>query len=611
MQSNKISIVYTSSIDIAKGMEISLRISDSYGFVDKVEVCFNKHGNPPGSDFRLPLKYVETEQDTGYSWFKSVINMQSLGYHTFYIKVVLNRKAHWILQDSETDEAVLVPEHATGYNYFECFVYTAFKNKLKRVKGGIMYQIYVDTYCAEEIPKELRSQVVAWSTFPKWKPDADGEYRNTQRYGGNIRGIIKMLPYIKSLGVTVIYLSPVFESIEVHGYDITDYEKISKFIGTWEELAELHRRANEMGMDLVLDVVFNHSSSQNRLVTEDPEIYGGVENYWWGYKTLRVFASSTEKYFTYLKKWLLLYAKYCDGLRIDVADNLPDEVLKFIRKVFPGYILLEVWKDAVTGDFRGFLTGEEGDGVMNYRFANAIYKLVRWNDKDGFVGTIKPILKLYPPHAIECSPIFLDSHDTPRMPNILTNELMKPYGTENVWDIDKDPMWKINGVFDTFYFRRWSYEHDSVPEEMRELLKHLRKKAIFLQYTLPGLPSIFAGDEVGVEGLKDPFNRKTFPWKNATYKNELLQYYRSMGKFRNKYQEVFSDVSNFRPGEVKRSSVTYSWADMDFYVNLTGDYQKLPYDLDSSRIIYTTDDKGTYGRSGDVIRPHEAVVFAA
>jgi hypothetical protein len=84
-----------------------------------------------------------------------------------------------------------------------------------------------------------------------------------------------------------------------------------------------------------------------------------------------------------------------------------------------------------------------------------------------------------------------------------------------------------------------------------------------------------------------------------------------MGKFRNKYQEVFSDVSNFRPGEVKRSSVTYSWADMDFYVNLTGDYQKLPYDLDSSRIIYTTDDKGTYGRSGDVIRPHEAVVFAA
>lgn len=610
MQSNKISIVYTSSIDIAKGMEISLRISDSYGFVDKVEVCFNRHGNPPGSDFRLPLQYVETEQGTGFSWFKSTINMQSLGYYAFYLKVVLNRKAYWILEDSETGEPVLVPEHATGYNYFECFVYKAFKNKLERVKGGVMYHIYVDTYRAEQIPEELRSSVVSWSTFPKWKPDADGEYRNTQRYGGNIRGIIKMLPYIKSLGVTVIYLSPVFESIEVHGYDITDYERISKYIGTWEDLAELKRLANSMGMDLVLDVVFNHSSSQNRLVTEDPEIYGGVENYWWGYKTLRVFASLTDKYFAYLKRWLLLYAEYCDGLRIDVADSLPDEVLKFIRDVFPGYILLEVWKNAVTGDFRGFLTGEEGDGVMNYPFANAIYKLVRWNDKDGFNGTVKPILKLYPPHALESSPIFLDSHDTPRMPNILTNELMKPYGTENVWDIDKDPMWTINGRFDTYFFRSWSYEHDSVPEEKWELLKNLRKKAIFMQYTLPGLPSIFAGDEVGVEGLKDPFNRKPFPWERVNPNNELLKFYREIGAFRNRYQETFADSSNFKPGEVKRSSATYSWNDMHCYVNLTGDYQILPYGLDASRIIFTTDDHGFYGRSGDVIRPHEAVAIA-
>lgn len=610
MQSNKISIVYTSRIDIAKGMEISLRISDSYGFVDKVEVCFNKHGSPPGSDFRLPMQYVETEQETGYSWFKSSINMKSLGYHAFYIKVVLNRKAYWILEDNESGEPVLVPEHATGYNYFECFVYTAFKNKLERVKGGVMYHIYVDTYRAEQIPDELRSSVVEWSTFPKWGPDADGEYRNTQRYGGNIKGIIKMLPYIKSLGVTVIYLSPVFESIEVHGYDITDYEQISKYIGTWKELDELHRLANRMDMDLVLDVVFNHSSSQNRLVTEDPEIYGGVENYWWGYKTLRVFASLTDKYFTYLKRWLLLYAEYCDGLRIDVADSLPDEVLKFIREVFPGYILLEVWKNAVTGDFRGFLTGEEGDGVMNYPFGNAIYKLVRWNDKDGFLGTVNPILKLYPPHAIESSPIFLDSHDTPRMPNILTNELMKPYGTENVWDIDKDSMWMIDGRFDTYYFRKWSYEHDSVPEEQRELLNNLRKKAIFMQYTLPGLPSIFAGDEVGVEGLKDPFNRKPFPWDRVTPNNEILKFYREIGKFRNRYQDTFADSSNFKPGEFKRSSATYSWNDMHCYVNLTGDYQILPHGLDASRIIFTTDDHGFYGRSGDVIRPHEAVAIA-
>ena len=165
-------------------------------------------------------------------------------------------------------------------------------------------------------------------------------------------------------------------------------------------------------------------------------------------------------------------------------------------------------------------------------------------------------------------------------------------------------------AFDTYFFRSWSYEHDSVPEEKWELLKNLRKKAIFMQYTLPGLPSIFAGDEVGVEGLKDPFNRKPFPWERVNPNNELLKFYREIGAFRNRYQETFADSSNFKPGEVKRSSATYSWNDMHCYVNLTGDYQILPYGLDASRIIFTTDDHGFYGRSGDVIRPHEAVAIA-
>ena len=390
MHSNKISIVYTSTICIDKAMEIVLRISDSLGFVDKVEVLFNRHGRSPGSDQRHEMHFVSRETDTGFSVFKAHIQMESLGYRAFLIAVTINQNNYWILQDRETGEATLLPPNTSGYKFWECFTYKKTNTNLRRVKGGIVYHIFVDTFCAEDIPDEVKGTLVEWSTFPKWKPDADGEYRNDQFYGGNLKGIIKQLPYIKSLGTTVLYISPIFKSPSSNGYDIVNYEKISERIGTWDDLDELHQKANDLGIDLVLDVVFNHSSSENPLTIEDPELYGYEERYWWGFKGLREFDTSSHKYFVYLKKWLMLYACHCDGLRLDVADSLPDHVLKFIRENFPGYILLEVWKNAVTGDYRGFLTGEEGDGVMNYPFGNAIYKIVRWKmSKDFCISSTK------------------------------------------------------------------------------------------------------------------------------------------------------------------------------------------------------------------------------
>ena len=256
-----------------------------------------------------------------------------------------------------------------------------------------------------------------------------------------------------------------------------------------------------------------------------------------------------------------------DGVRLDVADNLWDLTLKFVRVVWGKYILGEVWKNAITGDFREFLYGEELDGVMNYQFPNAIYRWIRWGNAENFRRIIQGISRLYPSEALAVSPIFLSSHDIPRIPNILVGEFMKEdTGYENVWDMEKDPFWYDGEEFNTDRFRKWEVDNDNIPEEKAILAKKLQKIAVFFQYFLPGLPSIFAGDEVGVTGFKDPTNRKPFPWNNID--EELYTFYCEIGKFRIEHRKAFSKT-NFTILECDSRKVVFKRGKLLFIVNRT------------------------------------------
>lgn len=565
-------VEYNSPVSTSEPMRITLRIADQLGYVNDVKALFNHNGEPPGKDRRVFLEYDPRRSKDGFSYFTGSVLFTTPGYRTFFIQLKINGLTKEIRYDSHSESAVLSKD--TKYEFWKTFVYYSFFETPDWIKGGIMYQIFVDTFCSENLPEHLKEKVVSWYTPPKWKHDPDGTYRNNQFYGGNLRGIISKLPYIKSLGVTVIYLTPIFKSPSSNRYDTDDYMEIDEMVGTWEELDELHKKANELGIALVVDVVFNHSGKDNKLLAEDPDLYDWHHKYtkpkcWWGYEHLVEFNKHHEKYFLHLTEWLTKYQNYMDGIRLDVADSLPDFVLKYIREHFPKYILGEVWKNAVIGEFREFFHGDELDAVMNYPFANAIYRYVRWGNWRYFKTTMRDIKYLYPPQALDASPIFLSSHDIPRKETNLVGEFMKASEAyENNWDIDKDGYWNdANGRFDTNKFRTWESLHDEVPEELRDLARSLHKLAVFVQYTLPGLPSIFAGDEAGVWGYKDPFNRKPFPWDNIDEK--LYQFYCMMGAFRNSYRNVLSDSRKFKVLEVDAQKLVYSWDEYTVIVNRT------------------------------------------
>jgi len=606
----KIFVNYNSPVETNCEIEISVRISNEYGFVTDVIALFNRNGELPGMEATCDLMYDEKKSDNENSTFSGKIIFSTPGYRTFFIKLKCNGNLEEIKLDREKEEAVIA-SNRSDLAFWELFVHYTFDDSSKFIRGGIMYQIFVDTFCSSELSERAKEKVVSWETFPKWQKDSDGIYRNNQFYGGNLRGIISKVDegYFSKLNVTVLYLTPILKSPSSNRYDINDYLQIDEMVGTWEDLDELHQKLNKRGIALVVDMVFNHSGAENSLLKEEPEMYSWQQKYtipncWWGYKNLVEFNKNSESYFKHLAKWLETYSKYMDGIRLDVADNLPDFVLKFIKREFKKYVLGEVWKNAVTGEFREFLYGNELDGVMNYQFPNAVYRHIRWGNYRYFREIIEGICKLYPEDALLASPIFLSSHDIPRIPNILVGDFMKESTDfENVWDMEKDAYWFDGSEFNTERFRQWEFENDNVVGDLKKLANELQGLAVFYQYTLPGLPSIFAGDEVGTMGFKDPFNRKSFPWKRIDQK--VFSLYCRLGNFRMAYKDVFSKV-DFTFLEVDEFKTIYKRGNLIFIVNRTSDYvQVANYSIKD--IVFSLKEN----KDEHIINPYNAVVIKA
>lgn len=597
-RSSRLAVEFITSHQLHEPQLLKLRVPTSLGYVQDVKVFFNKFGQKPGEDGCYGLFYDAQESTRETSVFVGKFNHSTAGYRTFVIALQLNNSRKFVKRKFPSEEAVLTNFVDGQFYFWETMVYENVYNTPDcGFDGGIMYQIFPDTFHREKLPRQFQDMVVPWNTPPKWKPDPDGEYRNDQYYGGTIQGIIEKLPYIKSLGVTAIYLGPVNYGGSSNRYDTRDYGKIDPMLGTWEDLDELHKKANAMGMSLGLDLVFNHSSIHNPLVTKEPSLYkwnehlGEIET-WWNFKHLPLFNQENPRYFEYLTMWLSKYAAYCDFIRLDVADSLTDNTLRYIKENVPDKIVMgEVWKNAITGEHkdwkhRTFFDGKELDCVMNYQFPQAIYRYVRWGKADYFMQVIGEIYKLYPERALRRSPIFLTSHDIPRMPNILVNPYMKRQTTyENVWGIEQHPDWRNpDGTFDTYRFRQYSSENGVIVGEQLILANNLRRLALFLQYTLPGLPSIFAGDEAGCMGLKDPFNRQPFPWDNID--QDTFSLYQKLGNFRIKYKDVFA-FADFEILICDSEKIVYRREKMMFALNITDADINIPECLKTKKVLFS------------------------
>ena len=409
--------------------------------------------------------------------------------------------------------------------------------------GGIMYQIFPDRFYNSGTPKanvpQDRKLHEHWGEQPDWKPDERGIITNSDYFGGDLKGIEEKLPYLESLGVTCIYLNPIFEAHSNHRYNTADYSKIDPLLGTEADFQHLCAAAKKRGMHVIVDGVFNHTGSDSIYFNREKRYpvegaynsqqspYSSWYNFhpwpnqydcWWNFDTLPDVNECAPSYNDYIngthgiiRKWLALGA---DGWRLDVADELPDEFLENLRDAAkaekPDAVILgEVWEDASNkeayGQRRKYFQGHQLDSVMNYPFRNAILGFLTGADAANMMEIIMNIVENYPPQVLRLLMNHIGTHDTERAITVLAGEPMGNHG------------------------RDWQ-SSTHLSRERRQKGLRLMRLAALMQYTLPGVPCIYYGDEAGLEGYRDPFNRGCYPWG---HENEgLVEWYRRLARLR-------------------------------------------------------------------------------
>ena len=462
-------------------------------------------------------------------------------------------------------------------------------------RGATIYQIFPDRFHKSgdcDLTGKLTPYTVhkSWNEDVEWKPTEDGKVLNNDFFGGNFRGITEKMDYIAGLGVSLIYLNPISKSFSSHRYDTGDYKTPDPMLGTEEDFAELCRQAHSRGIRVILDGVYSHTGSNSPYFNREGQFdsvgaYNSKEspyfswftfynwpdsyNSWWNFDTLPTVNKMDPAFINYIIEdedsvvahWLRLGA---DGFRLDVADELPDEFIGMLRRrikgIKPDALLLgEVWEDASTkiayGRRRSYFTAGELDSVMNYPFRTAIIDYVRGRDGgQGLKEAVMAIVENYPAEVVQCNMNLLGTHDTPRILTVLVDD--------------------FNGTREEMSKRRLSRHQFDIAYD-RLLM------ASFLQYTLPGSPSLYYGDEAGMEGGKDPFNRRTYPWG---YENmEFVEHFKRLGRLRREHPAFrYGDIQFFQAGD-RHVGFTRSYEGRTYRVYCNRDAD--PWEIPASKLV--------------------------
>ena len=430
-----------------------------------------------------------------------------------------------------------------GQHEWQLTVYAPGFATPEEIKGGVIYQIFPDRFYRSGQPKEnvpadrvLRDD---WEALPRWRPDENGKILNNDYFGGDLAGITEKLDYIRSLGTTVIYLNPIGEAHSNHRYDTADYRKADPLLGTEEDFRTLCAEAHRRGMKVILDGVFSHTGADSVYFNKYGRYgKGGAYNdehspyrswysfgrtrdeyqSWWGIDILPEVNENDPSFTAFITgesgvidHWMDLGA---DGYRLDVADELPDEFIDRVRAAVKRhgpdkYLLGEVWEDATNkishGGRRRFLLGRQLDGVMNYPFRNAIVDFLLTGEAEAFMAAVCSVVDHYPPQALDVCMNHLGTHDTERILTVLAGVSCE--------GLSRDEQAAM-----------------TISDEDYTHALRLFRMAVWINFTLPGVPAVYYGDEAGLTGCKDPFNRRCYPWGNEN--RVALSVVRSAGNFR-------------------------------------------------------------------------------
>jgi 4-alpha-glucanotransferase len=417
-------------------------------------------------------------------------------------------------------------------------------------KHSIMYQIFPDRFNRKGdklIPKKGAVIHTDWNDLPFYYKDVDTkEIVAYDFFGGNLAGIQEKLSYLKELGISVIYLNPIFESPSNHHYDTGDYHKIDPILGTNEDFIELCSEAKKAGIRIILDGVFSHTGSDSRYFNREGN-YDSVGAFqsmksqyyewysfhkypyeydsWWGFYTLPNVKETTASYLDFiinndksvLKYWM---GAGISGWRLDVIDELPalfsQRFYKVLKEENPEAVLIgEVWEDASNkvayGMPREYLCGQEMDSAMNYPFRQILLDFLLGNTDAKFIDERMQSLKEnYPKENFYAMMNLIGSHDVQRILTLL----------------GEAPFYEGMPAIQQARYR--------LDDDHFNLGVARVKMAVLWQMTFPGVPCVYYGDEIGMQGFKDPYNRGAYKWNDGD--EYLYKWYKKVIAMRNTHE---------------------------------------------------------------------------
>lgn len=478
------------------------------------------------------IEMTKDYADERYFYMTCSVKYDSPGFYWYHFEVETSSGNFTLVRDDNFNLKI----GPGGSDYLQ-LVIASESSIAKNFKKGIIYHIFVDRFCrsGQVTARKGLKLIDDWSKPIELEYNEAGERVNCNCYGGNFQGIIDKLSYLKSLNVGTIYLSPIMEANSSHKYDVADYSKIDSMFGNQELFETLIAKAKRLGMTVIIDGVFNHTGSDSVYFNKNGR-YRTVGAYqspnskyyswytfnkypddyscWWGVKTLPQ-TEENSGFFDYIAGRNGIIEKYMamgiGGYRLDVVDELTNNFLHAIcqaaRRVNPKAMIVgEVWEDASSkisyDERKDYFLGGNLDSVTNYPMKNAILDFVKHGDVRAFVNTIDLIKDQYPIAIQNNLMNILDTHDTVRA--------LTYFGLDDGFN----PKQNI-----------------SLTSEQRDRAKKLLKLATIMQYTVMGIPTVFYGDEAGIEGTGDPYCRATYPWGSED--SELIEWYKQLGELRN------------------------------------------------------------------------------
>lgn len=447
-------------------------------------------------------KNMELENISIYNKYFSLIISEKKSRFRYYFKIELAEDNFYFYGQS----GIFHDDESKDFDIFSSFFFpyiheNEYFKTSKWVKDQVWIQIFVDRFSNGDKTNDP-DRTLVWG---------EGELSGSTFYGGDLRGIINKLPYLKDLGYTGIYLTPIFLADSSHKYDTLDYLKIDPAFGTKEDLKELVDKAHEHGFKIMLDAVLNHSSNNNEIFKDivekkdksefldyyhinslDPLSYETFSNV----LTMPKWNTTNKKVQEYLLYVLNYYIEEfnIDAWRFDVANELDHTFVRMINKSIKSkypdfYLMAEIWHDP-----KDWISYDQFDANMEYEISSIFVKYLKSIiTADDAVARLSEIQYRTPTNQLNSQFHMIDSHDTKRVFNML----------------DKD--------------------------EDKALM------ALFILALQKGSVCFYYGDEYLMEGENDPYCRRCLPLKVSAHENNIKDKFKKIIEFRKNHLDIIQN----------------------------------------------------------------------